>query len=153
MKRWLPLLLSLVSVLVLAAPDRFQIVRNGVRASDSPGPGFERDVLTLLQSCDIESTKYAVKFSTLGELHASPWLVRVNLVTPQKINTRAGPLWATEILIVLRPDALPGHIYTAGAGEVRSFTRYSPDALLAVGSEPLLKLAGARPYKELARAR
>jgi hypothetical protein len=77
----------------------------------------------------------------------------VNLVTPRSIRTRAGPVWATEILIVLRPEALPGHVYTAVAGELRSFTKYRPDALLAVGSEPLLQLAGARPYRQLARSR
>lgn len=153
MKRWLPLLLSLAGAVALAAPDRFHIVRDGVRLNASPAPGFESDVVTLLASCDVESTKYAVKPGTLNELLRSRWLVRVNLVTPHSIKTRIGPIWASEIIVVLRPDALPGHVYTAVAGELRSFTRYRPNALLAVSSEPLLQLAGARPYKELARSR
>jgi hypothetical protein len=155
MKPWLPLLLSLVGVVALAAPDRFQIVRDGVRLSASPGPAFESDVMALLTSCDVESTKYAVKPGTLNELLRSRWLVRVNLVTPHSIRTRAdpSPVWASEILVVMRPDAVPGHVYTAVAGELRSFTKYRPNALLAVSSEPLLQLAGARPYKELARSR
>lgn len=152
-KRWLPLLLSLAGVVALAAPDRFQIVRDGVRLNASPGPAFESDVVGLLQSCSVESTKYAVNSGTLKELLASKWLVRVNLVTPRSIKTSAGVIWASEILVVLRPEALPGHVYTALAGELRSFTKYRPDALLAVGSEPMLKLTGARPYKELARSR
>jgi hypothetical protein len=153
MKPWLPLLLSLVGAVALAAPDRFLIVRDGVRLGASPGPAFESDVVSLLSSCDVESTQYAVKPGTLSELLRSRWLVRVNLVTPHSIKTRIGPIWASEILVVLRPDALPGHVYTAVAGELRSFTRYRPSALLAVSNEPLLKLAGARPYKELARSR
>jgi hypothetical protein len=153
MKLWLPLVLGLAGVVAFAAPDRFLIVRDGVRLNDSPGPAFEGDVIGLLESCDVESTKYAVKPGTLSELLGSRWLVRVNLVTPRSIRTRAGPVWATEILIVLRPEALPGHVYTAVAGELRSFTKYRPDALLAVGSEPLLQLAGARPYRQLARSR
>jgi len=153
MKPWLPLLLSLAGAVALAAPDRFQIVRDGVRLSVSPGPAFESDVLRLLESCDVESTEYAVKPDTLSELMGSRWLVRVNLVTPRSIKTRSGAIWASEILIVLRPDAVPGHIYTALAGDVRSFTKYRNDALLAVSTEPLLQLAGARPYKQLARSR
>ena len=153
MKSWLPILLSLLGALALAAPDRFEIVRNGNRMTGSPRLAFESDVLRLLESCEVESTKYAVNAGTLNELRASHWLVRVNLVTPRKISTHAGAIWATEILVVLRPDALPGHIYTAGAGELRSFTKYESDALLAVGSEPMLQLAGARPYVELARSR
>lgn len=153
MKPWLALLLSLAGAVALAAPDRFHIVRDGVRLNASPGPAFESDVVSLLQSCSVESTEYAVKPGTLSELRASKWLVRVNLVTPHSIKTSAGVIWASEILVVLRPEALPGHVYTAVAGELRSFTKYRPDALLAVGSEPLLQLAGARPYKELARSR
>jgi hypothetical protein len=153
MKRWLPLLLSFAGMAAFAAPDRFHIVRDGVRLNSSPGPAFESDVVSLLASCDVESTKYAVKPGTRTELLGSRWLVRVNLVTPRLIRTHAGQIWASEILIVLRPEALPGHVYTTVAGELRSFTKYSSDALLAVGSEPMLRLAGARPYKELARSR
>jgi hypothetical protein len=153
MKPWLPLLLTLAAAVAFAAPDRIEIKRDGVRMNGSPGPAFESDVVSLLESCDVESTKYAVKSSTLSELLASRWLVRVNLVTPRKIRTQIGAIWTTEILVVLRPDALPGHIYITGAGEFRSFTKYDPGALLAVGSEPMLQLAGARPYVELARSR
>jgi hypothetical protein len=128
-------------------------VRDGVLLNGSPGPAFESDVVSLLKSCDVESTKYAVKPGTLKELLGSRWLVRVNLVTPRAIRTRAGDVWANEILIVLRPDALPGHVYTTLGGELRSFTKYRLDAVLAVGSEPMLQLAGARPYMELARSR
>lgn len=153
MKPWLPLLLSLAGAVAIAAPDRFLIVRDGVRLSASPGPAFEGDMMTLLTSCDVESTEYAVKPGTLSELRSSRWLVRVDLVTPRAIKTRAGSIWVSEILVVLRPDALPGHVYTAVAGELRAFTKYRPSALLAVSTEPLLQLAGARPYKELARSR
>jgi len=153
MKLWLPLLLSLAGMAAFAAPDRFHIVRDGIRQNGSPGPAFESDVLSLLASCDVESTKYTVRSGTLNELLGSRWLVRVNLVTPRQIKTHAGEIWASEILIMLRPEALPGHVYTMVAGELRSFTKYSPDALLAVSSEPMLRLAGARPYKELARSR
>jgi hypothetical protein len=153
MKLWWLLFLTLTAVVALAAPDRFQIVREGVRLDGSPGPAFEGDVLSLLKSCDVESTRYAVKPGTLKELLGSRWLVRVNLVTPRSIETRAGEVWASEILIILRPDALPGHVYTRLAGDLRSFTKYRLDAVLAVGSEPMLQLAGARPYQPPARFR
>jgi hypothetical protein len=153
MKPWLPLLLGLAAGLAHAAADRYQIVRDGVRVEGSPTQAFEGDVLRLLASCDVESTEYVVKSGTRAELLGSRWLVRVNLVTPRKLKTDAGEIWADEILIVLRPDALPGHIYTAVAGKLQSFTKYNPDRLLAVGSEPMLQLAGSRPYRELARTR
>ena len=49
----------------------------------------------------------------------------------------AGDDWATEILMRAATGSIAGHVYTTLAGELRSFTKYSPDALLAVGSEPI----------------
>jgi hypothetical protein len=145
----------LLAMLCLAGPilagDRIEIVRNGVPASEPPGARFEQDLVRLLASCDVESTGYAVKSGTWAELRRSPWRVHLDFVTPRQIQTRAGLVWARELLVLMRPDAFPGHVYLKLGEDVRSFTKYQPAALLEVGREPVLGLAGTRPYLELAR--
>ena len=150
MKIWLFLPLLWLA-LPAAAHDRIEIVRNGVRVTEPAGAGLERDLVRLLASCSVESTDYAVKPGTWAELRQSGWRVHLDLVTPMAIPTKAGTVWATEILVVLRPDMYPGHIYLRMGDKVQSFTKYSPEALLAVGRDPAVQLAGTRPYLELAR--
>jgi len=149
---WL-VLLSLPLLAGAGAP--IEIVRNGKAATERHGPALEANLVRLLASCSVESTEYAVKPSTWAELRRSPWRVHLNLVTPNRTRTRlrtgAGDIWASDILVVMRPDSYPGHVYVRVGDTVRSFTKYEPGALLAVGRDPALQLARTRPYLELSR--
>lgn len=150
MRTWVPLLMCLAAPSI--AHDRIEIIRAGVPATLEPRGQLERDLVRLLASCSVDSTGWAVKPATWAELRRSPWRVHLNLVTPLKVQTQAGVAWATDILVLLRPDSYPGHVYVKLGQDVRAFTKYHPGMLLAVSRDPALGLIGARPYAQLERA-
>jgi hypothetical protein len=146
------LLLLSMPLLAGAGGAPIEILRNGKVVAQPHGPALQANLVRLLASCDVESTGYAVKPSTWAELKRSPWRVHLNLVTPTPELSRAGPLWASDILVLLRPDTYPGHVYVKLGDTVRSFTKYQPDVLVALSKDPALQLAGSRVYDDLERS-
>jgi hypothetical protein len=55
------------------------------------------------------------------------------------------------IMVALPEGASPRHLHVRSGQQLRSFTKYRPEMLLAIGLEPVLGLADKEPYAQLAR--
>ena len=150
--RFMLLLMALGST--AQANGRIQIVQNGAPVEAGAGATLTSHLVSLVRSCSVDTTRWAVHDGVWSALLESADFVRVTLDPgPQKITTEgAGDFIADEIFVRLGVGTTPDHIFMKAGDRVRSCAKYSPKALLDLAREPALNLADARPFSELAKA-
>ena len=152
MKSFFALMLVVLSGAAVAN-GQIQIVRDGAAVEAEPGKTFTAHVVSLVESCDVDTTQWAVHDGVWTELLESPDFVRLSLVPRRTIHTDgAGDIAADEIFLRLGVNSTPGHIYLKAGDRVRACAKYSPKALLTLAQEPALNLATARFWVDLAKA-
>ena len=138
-----------------AAEVRVQIVRHGTNVMASPEAVFTTNILRLLQTCSIDSTAYAVKTNTWQQRLKSDYLIHLIWTTPTKIrlmdssNQRLEEREVNEILVPLPIGKWPDHFFARSGSNVLSFTKWPPNTLAKVVSEPVLELSSVSPYASL----
>ena len=148
------LLLTLMCLLsaAAAAVDRIEVKRDGVtqntRSTNEAVAALEARVVGVLAACDVDSTAYAVTPDGWQRKLAEASFVRVRLAPAGRIATRIGEVLAEEILVPL-PN--PGHVFVRHGEVVRAYTKFHPEALLALAQDPAIGLGDTPRYRFLAR--
>jgi hypothetical protein len=138
-----------------AADVRVQIVRHGTNVMAPPEAVFTTNILRLLQTCSIDSTAYAVKTNTWKQRLNSDCLIHLIWTAPTRIrlmdssNHRLEEREVDEILVPLPIGKWPDHFFAKSGSNVLSFTKWPPNALARVVSEPMLQLSSVSPYASL----
>jgi hypothetical protein len=148
----LPLLCLLSAAAAATAGDRVEVKRDGVtqntRSTNEAIAALEARVVGLLAACDVDSTAYVVTPDVWQRKLAEATFVRVRLAPARPIATRIGEVLADEILVPL-PN--PGHVYVRHGEVVRAYTKFHPEALLALAQDPAIGLGDTQRYRFLAR--
>jgi len=154
MRRCFAILLASFGI-ATAADVRVQIVRGGTNVMAPPEAVFTTNILRLLQTCTIDSTAYAVKPDTWKQKLNSDCLIHLIWTAPTRIrlmdssNQRWEDREVDEILVPLPIGKWPAHLFAKSGSNVLSFTRWPPNALARVVSEPVLELSSVAPYAAL----
>jgi hypothetical protein len=146
MKWWFPLVLG-VAAAVAGAAGRVEAVRDGVALPAAEVQVLEPLIVRLLESCHVDSTTFASQPLAWTEIPKSGWYIRVRWPQALEIQTHgAGTVRVDEILIALPKGAPPGHLQVKSGDQLRSFTKYAPEVMLAIAQEPVLGLSDLHPY-------
>jgi hypothetical protein len=127
----------------LAAAEDVQVraVRHGQEIAVSDQEKLAARLLTLLQSCSVESTAYAVSSSTWPKWMASESLIHVSFLKPRKVqlvNARTHlrqERRVEELLLPLPEGKWPDHIYVRSGKDRLAFTKYDIKALRTAVSD------------------
>jgi hypothetical protein len=151
MKYWFPLFL-MAGAAVAGAPGRVEAVRGGIAVPAEAVQVLEPLIVRLLESCSVDSTTFEDQPAAWTSIPRGGSYVRVQWPEPREIRMGDGKsLRVDEILVALPEGASPRHLHVRSGQQLRSFTKYRPEMLLAIGLEPVLGLADEEPYAELAR--
>lgn len=114
-------------------------------------------LVSLLNSCSVNSTAYAVSGDTWVATLASNSFVHVVFAVPRQANPKSGgsdtqsPRSLQEILLPLPEGKWPEHVLVKSEGKTLSFTKYDPRVMKEIVLVQELQLRTVRPYESLLR--
>jgi hypothetical protein len=134
------------------ASGRVEAVRGGLALPAGAVQALEPLVVRLLESCSVDSTTFEDQPAAWNDIPRGGSYLRVVWPEPRGIMAPDGELLRIDAVLVAIPEGgSPRHLYVKSGGQLRSFTKYRPEVLLAIGLEPVLGLADKEPYAHLAR--
>jgi hypothetical protein len=131
------------------------VVREHSKLALAAHDRLAQKVVRLLESCSVNSTTYAHPEALWERGRASPNFVHLRFAKSRELqvmsvgNQGFEARAVDEILLPLPRGAWPDHVVVKAQGGTFSFTKYTPQALGALVSEPALGLSRSSPYDSL----
>ena len=138
------------------ASVQVKAVRNRSDVIVSEAQTLSANLLLLVESCSVNSTKHAVSTSIWRRLLSSDSFVHVTFSEPRSVrvssddNRKREEQEVLEILLPLPEHTWPAHVYVKSqSGKTFSFTKYDSRALKRVVADTGLQLNSTPPYDQL----
>ena len=132
-------------------PTAFEltVVRNHQRLKVSNPRALVEKLISLLESCSVNSTSYARPQALWDGTLAAPSFIHVRFTLPQDLRAMIAAsrdddsLGVRQILLALPSGKLPDHVLVKTGAGTFAFTKYAPRAWEDLFHEPVLGLSTA----------
>jgi hypothetical protein len=144
-----------------AQPSRVEVtvVREHFKIAVPAGGRLSEKLVQLLESCLVNSTAYSEPEAFWRRVIASPSFLHVRFASPRELRVMSAGDQAyesrsvREILLPLPRRNWPDHVLIKVEADTLAFTKYAPEILKALVSEPALGLSTTPPYDSLLEQR
>lgn len=140
---------------VSATDVQVVVVRDGRRVVVSDGPALAAILVTLAESCSVNSTTYAASEKAWAGIATSRSYVRVVFPEHRKISLvrsedrLRSEQFVQEIRMPLPHGSWPAHVLVGTGHGIIALTKYDPIVLRKLAMLPELELATVAPYDSL----